>query len=662
MNRSREDRTSLTVTLVVTAAVLALASFGYVPSASAVLITEFPLPSAGAGPAGTTTGPDGNVWFAELTSLTNSIGRIEVHSPYTITEFTAPTAPSGVLDVTTGPDGNLWFVESQTYVGDRVARMLPTSPYAVTEFPFSSPGLHEPDGITVGSDGNMWVANQYGESIARILVNSPNTITEFPAGSELYAIASGSDGNLWFSFHFFDRIGRIEVNSPNTITEFDLPTHYPGALGGATFGIVSGPDGNIWFVEVSNNQIGRIEVNSPNIITEFPIPTANSGSYYEITAGSDGNLWFTETNANQIARIEVNSPNIITEFPIPTANSQPSGISAGSDGNLWFTELSGNKIGRLSGFARPGEPCVEDSNCESDLCVGGTCSTLCGNGVLEPGEVCDLGPSAPNSGNCPVEADPPTCTACTRSCSSTCQLVGRCTGSAGCCLAASDCPPGEGCCGNGTTESGEVCDDGNLVGGDTCTPQCVSDTGIPFTCCRPGSEVAGGTVLIGQKLKLNKLTAPAGDDKFTSPGETILLPGQDIHPCTEGVSYCLEGDDGIVYGPTPGDGFAISGSAFGPKPPCLDQSVPDRRVRAIFKDKTLQVSEPAGLSRVQIRNVRSQPNKYKFKVQGKNVDLSAATGATRLRQTLVVGDTCMTLNLTCVDKSGGKTKVCTPAP
>ncbi len=338
-----------------------------------------------------------------------------------------------------------------------------------------------------------------------------------------------------------------------------------------------------------------------------------------------------------------------------------SGCSVGSCGN--GAVCSGEECDDGNGAG--GDGC--SSQCEIEpgwTCSGqpSSCTAVCGDGLLVGEEACDLGPSGPDSGNCPADAAPPTCGACTRSCSSTCQLVGRCTGSAGCCLAASDCPPGEGCCGNGTVESGEACDDGNLLGGDTCTPQCVSDTGIPFTCCRPGSEVAGGTVLIGQKLKLNKLTAPAGDDKFTSPGETILLPGQDIHPCTEGVSYCLEGDDGIVYGPTPGDGFAISGNAFGPKPPCLDQSVPDRRVRAIFKDKTLLMSEPNGLSRVQIKNVRSQSNKYKFKVQGKNVDLSAATGATRLRQTLVVGDTCMTLNLTCVDKSGGKTKVCTPAP
>jgi hypothetical protein len=87
----------------------------------------------------------------------------------------------------------------------------------------------------------------------------------------------------------------------------------------------------------------------------------------------------------------------------------------------------------------------------------------------------------------------------------------------------------------------------------------------------------------------------------------------------------------------------------------------DGRVRAIFKDKKpYAVSDPDGLKKVQIKNNASQPNKFKHQVQGQNVNLSTAIGATRLRQTLVVGDTCMTSVLTC--DNGTKTKKCTPTP
>ncbi len=318
-----------------------------------------------------------------------------------------------------------------------------------------------------------------------------------------------------------------------------------------------------------------------------------------------------------------------------------------------------------NGVIGSGEECDDANHVDGDGCSsactiepGWTCSgqpsecAFCGDGIVEGDEQCDLGPASPESGNCPADADPPTCGACARSCSSTCQLIGRCTGNAACCTTAADCPMDEGCCGNGTVESGELCDDGNTLGGDTCTPACTPDvTYPPIACCPRGSEVAGSTVAANRKLKLTRMDKPGGDQRFNSPGETVLLPGQSIHPCVEDVTYCLESNSGPIYS------SHIPGSVFGPKPPCLDAG---GRLRAIFKDKTLAVSDPDGLKRVQFKNSSSQPNRIKHQVHGQSVDLSPAIGTTQLRQTLVVGDTCMTSVLTC--DAGAKTKKCTPVP
>jgi hypothetical protein len=149
------------------------------------------------------------------------------------------------------------------------------------------------------------------------------------------------------------------------------------------------------------------------------------------------------------------------------------------------------------------------------------------------------------------------------------------------------------------------------------------------------------------------------DEALASAGEATLAPGQDIHPCTEGLSYCLEGESGIVYGRDPGTGPAIAGGTL--LPGCRDESLPSRRVSAMFKDKTLLLSEPDGVSKIMLKSMRSAPGTYRFKAQGKVLDLGGASGATHLRQTLVVGDTCMTSSLVCADKGGGKTKQCRAA-
>jgi virginiamycin B lyase len=71
------------------------------------VITEFPLPTAGSTPVGITAGPDGNLWFTELTA--NQIGRITPGGG--LTEFPLPTDNSQPAGITAGPDGNLWFTE-----------------------------------------------------------------------------------------------------------------------------------------------------------------------------------------------------------------------------------------------------------------------------------------------------------------------------------------------------------------------------------------------------------------------------------------------------------------------------------------------------------------------------------------------------------------------
>ncbi len=106
------------------ALVLVVAALGGV--ASAQVITEFPIPTAGSGPEGIVTGPDGNLWFAE--ELGNKIGRREPNG--TITEFPVPTAASAPETITVGPDGNLWFTER---LGNKIGRI--TTAGVITEFP-----------------------------------------------------------------------------------------------------------------------------------------------------------------------------------------------------------------------------------------------------------------------------------------------------------------------------------------------------------------------------------------------------------------------------------------------------------------------------------------------------------------------------------------------
>jgi streptogramin lyase len=286
-------------------------------------ITSFSVPTTGSNPYGITKGPDGNLWFTEMS--TDKIGRITPKGA--ITEFSLPTTSSGLWDITAGSDGNLWFTE----VG-KIGRITPSG--AITEFSISTGG--NPTSITAGPDGNLWFIEN--GNLGRITPGGAITEFSLPGLSGNASITAGPDGNLWFTEYGVNQIRRITPFG--AITNFPLPTTVSDISA-----ITKGPDGNLWFTEYFGNKIWRITPGGTT--TGFPIPTVDSGPI-AITAGPDGNLWFTE-NAGQIGRITPRGT--ITEYPLPSASGpgySPYGIIAGPDGNLWFTEYFRNKIGRIT--------------------------------------------------------------------------------------------------------------------------------------------------------------------------------------------------------------------------------------------------------------------------------------------------------------------------
>jgi len=286
--------------------------------AQTVSITEYPVPTASF-PFAIAAGPDGALWFTELS---NKIGRITTAG--VITEFPVPTVASQPRQISAGPDGALWFTEQ---AANKIGRI--TAAGAITEFPVPT-AASSPFGIAAGPQGALWFTEVMGNKIGRITTSG--VITEFSGVFEPGGITTGPDGALWFEELGANKIGRI--TTVGAITEFPLPT-------GSSVGLITaGPDGALWFTEQTANKIGRIT--TVGAITEFPVPTFASQPF-GITAGPDGALWFAELAASRIGRIT--TAGAITEFFVPTVASFPYGITTGPDGALWFTE-SANNIGR----------------------------------------------------------------------------------------------------------------------------------------------------------------------------------------------------------------------------------------------------------------------------------------------------------------------------
>jgi streptogramin lyase len=164
-------------------------------------VTEFPL-APGAYPAAITTGPDGNLWFTENSSVipdevnNRRIGRMTPSG--VVTEFTVPGPASGyeLGAITTGPDGNLWFADrvwSDYYAGQvpsYIGRI--TTSGSIAEFPVSSALLPTPGAITTGPDGNLWFI-ELGTGIARLTPSS----NPAPMGTAAFLKTDTATGGSW---------------------------------------------------------------------------------------------------------------------------------------------------------------------------------------------------------------------------------------------------------------------------------------------------------------------------------------------------------------------------------------------------------------------------------------------------------------------------------
>src|SRR5436309_1944069 len=110
--------------------VTAMAALPCVVSATTTTLTEFTVPTASSGPTSITAGPDGNLWFTEISGI--KIGQISPAG--TIREFSLPTSNSPPYGIIAGPDGNLWFTEAEQTFNpvSKVGRITPAG--VITEF------------------------------------------------------------------------------------------------------------------------------------------------------------------------------------------------------------------------------------------------------------------------------------------------------------------------------------------------------------------------------------------------------------------------------------------------------------------------------------------------------------------------------------------------
>jgi cysteine-rich repeat protein len=247
----------------------------------------------------------------------------------------------------------------------------------------------------------------------------------------------------------------------------------------------------------------------------------------------------------------------------------------------------------------------------------GACTGTCGDGRVDgPCELCDLGAANCRPGEC-----------CDTGCTSACRPTGRCTGSGACCATAADCPAGEGCCGDGQLDApAETCDDGNAFDGDCCSARCqVEPAG-----CEPQTCAATGPHLLAPSRMTATIAERAGRDRWRARGRAALHAGETFHPDSEEVEVTFAEGGRVVYRePSPPGTFRQSRERCG-------RTWKARGGAGLFRQPHATGTRRGACS-----------GTVAFALDGRAEDAAPVAGGARLRESVRIGDECVTAVLEC---------------
>jgi virginiamycin B lyase len=298
-------------------------------------VTEFAIHGANArktDPYQIVLGADGAMWFTE--EAAGAIGRIDANGR--VRQIALPSKNAQPEGIALGSDGALYVAENEgpNQYETHVARVNPSG--RVREWSDSN---YMPQGVAAGGGGQIW----FTQGCGGLAVLSGGAIRQYPLQgipSETNAIAQSSDGAMWFAQDGTATIGRI---APSGALTTYRGIEYRHKYADLPHGVAAGRDGNLWWTAQMSGVIWATNLRGA-VVHTYQIPSRGAQPW-GIAAGPDGALWFTESGTGKIGR--VTTAGAFSEYSIPTRNAKPQGLAFDRSGELWFVESGANKIGRI---------------------------------------------------------------------------------------------------------------------------------------------------------------------------------------------------------------------------------------------------------------------------------------------------------------------------
>lgn len=261
-----------------------------------------------------------------------------------------------------------------------------TSVAAQASFGQAPIAFPQPQALTTGLDGSIWVGSAFGiapdgeQGLVTQIVKQNGVWTAqpaIPALPNIYDLAATPDGSIWMSNYGYN--GIFQLVNTNGVWDYKpgffvvSPTYFTVGLDGSLWvssfiaqsvlqfvnigetswelkedllvgkfpvGLTTGLDGSIWVAHDKQidpiSKVNGVWTSLPGF--KFPLTT------FGVTTGADGSIWVT--NDNMVTQM-VNKNGAWDFGPDITVGPSPRAVVTGLDGSIWVMDSSNNTVQQI---------------------------------------------------------------------------------------------------------------------------------------------------------------------------------------------------------------------------------------------------------------------------------------------------------------------------
>jgi hypothetical protein len=195
---------------------------------------------------------------------------------------------AGGQGITVGPDGNVWLAGTNVLVQIAPADAANEDQHVVT--------LGGPKGMATGSDGLMWIAD--GSDIVSATAAATPVLTPYPIGNSTGGaqdVAAGPNAQVAYANPVDDPQGVGLISPGGTPQKVNLENSDP-------FGVTFGQDGAYWVARAQTNDLLRLTTDGATSTLPGFQPSGGVGPR-KIATGPNNTLWVSLDTPEKVARI-----------------------------------------------------------------------------------------------------------------------------------------------------------------------------------------------------------------------------------------------------------------------------------------------------------------------------------------------------------------------